>query len=107
MDAALRIAFCLLMLWGSGCRQRELRTVTIRCPQVQGSQAVERVVQALSAADGVVSGTVVIAEGRVTVTYDSLKMALKNLEFTIADCGFDANDTPAAKGVTPSPGVNQ
>lgn len=107
MHAALRIGFCVLALWAAGCRQRDVRTVTIRCPQVQGSQAIERVSLALSATDGVVSGKVVIADGRVTVTYDSLKVALKNLEFTIADCGFDANDTPAAKSVPAVPGVRK
>ena len=31
----------------------------------------------------------------VTVTYDSLLTALKNIEFTIANAGFQANEVPA------------
>ena len=33
----------------------------------------------------------------VTVAYDSLKLSLKNVEFSIAKAGFDANNTPANK----------
>ena len=31
----------------------------------------------------------------VEVTYDSLFVARKNIEFTIADAGFNANEVPA------------
>jgi hypothetical protein len=31
------------------------------------------------------------------VTYDALKLGIKNIEYVIAGAGFDANDTPAPK----------
>jgi hypothetical protein len=36
-----------------------------------------------------------LAQRRVTVTYDSLNMSLKNIEACIADSGFTANTIPA------------
>jgi len=42
----------------------------------------------------------------VTVTFNGLKAALKNIEFVIAGSGFDVNDTPAsvsAKTTMPVP----
>lgn len=35
-----------------------------------------------------------LADRTVTVTYNSLKLALKNIEFAIANAGFQANEIP-------------
>jgi len=35
----------------------------------------------------------------LAVTYDSMVIARKNIEFTIAGAGFDANDIPAPTNV--------
>jgi hypothetical protein len=45
------------------------------------------------------SGTIRIdlTSRTVTVKYDSIKMSLKNLEFAVADAGFEANNTPASE----------
>lgn len=77
------------------CRQQDVRTVTLTCPQVVGARAAEVVVRALSKADGVRVDSIRVEDGKVTVTYDSMKLAIKNIEFTIAEAGFDAGDIPA------------
>ncbi len=77
------------------CRQQDVRTVTFTCPQVVGARAAEVVVRALSKADGVRVDSIRVEDGKVTVTYDSMKLAIKNIEFTIAEAGFDAGDIPA------------
>jgi len=65
------------------------------CPQVVGARAADVVVKALSKADGVKVDSIKIEDGKVTVTYDSMKLAIKNIEFTIAEAGFDAGEIPA------------
>jgi len=44
------------------------------------------------------SGTIAVnlTNRTVRVRYDSLRMSLKNVEFAIADAGFEANNTPAS-----------
>jgi copper chaperone CopZ len=53
------------------------------------------VTTALSGADGVVSDSVKCVAGSVTVTYDSMRTAVRNLEFAVAEAGFDAGPIPA------------
>jgi len=77
------------------CRQQDIRTVTLTCPQVVGARAADVVVKALSKTDGVKVDSIRVEDGKVTVTYDSMKLAIKNIEFTIAEAGFDADDIPA------------
>ena len=45
--------------------------------------------------DGIVSATPDYEKRTVSVTYDTTKLAIKNIEFVIAGVGFDANDIPA------------
>lgn len=77
------------------CRQQDVRTVTVVCPEVIGARAADVVMKALSKAEGVVTDSIKVEEGKVTVTYDSMKTAIKNIEFTIAEAGFNAGEIPA------------
>ena len=77
------------------CRQEEIRTRTFQVPQLKNEHAVRIVVDALSKVDGVIPEKIQGGKGTVTITYDSMKVAVKNLEFVIAKAGFNANDTPA------------
>jgi hypothetical protein len=45
-----------------------------------------------------ITGTIAVdlTNRTLRVRYDSLKMSLKNIEFAIADAGFEANNTPAS-----------
>lgn len=55
------------------------------------------VVNALGRQEGVQPGKVDVDFARrvVTVQYDSLMTARKNLEFAVAEAGFQANEVPA------------
>lgn len=87
---ALMVAFGVV-----ACRQVDIRTKTIKVAQMKNESCEKIVVSALAKTDGVLPEKIVAGPGQVTVTYDSMKVGLKNLEFTIAAAGFDAGDTPA------------
>lgn len=99
----------LVVVWigllGVSCRQQDLRTTTIRCPRVGSATSVRLVTDALANVDGVLPGSIRCDTGAVTVSYDSMKIAVKNLEFLIAEAGFDAGEFPAnakAQAVLPA-----
>lgn len=77
------------------CRQQDIRTTTIKCPQVRNASCARVVTVALARTDGVVAESIKVGDGTVTVTYDSMKVAIKNLDFAMAEAGFDADDIPA------------
>lgn len=92
------LAFGLLvisLLLSVSCRMRDIRTVIIDVPQLRGEECAQRLHALLASVDGVDGGKLVFEPGRITVTYDSMKLALKNLEYLIAGVGFQANATPA------------
>ena len=80
---------------GASCRQQDVRTTTIRCPRVGNPSSVKLVSAALAKVDGVMPTSIRCNAGTVTVTYDSMKVAIKNLELAIAETGFDAGEFPA------------
>jgi copper chaperone CopZ len=84
---------CLVL----ACRRQDIRTVTIRVPAMGSAACTNIVAEALQKAQGIPPEWIRadIEKRTVTVTYDSLQRATKNLEFAIADAGFQANDTPA------------
>ncbi len=79
------------------CRQHDYRTVKIKVPQMHNAECAQRVGQALTNRVGVdpESISIDLNDKTVQVTYDSMVTALKNLEFFIADAGFDAGPIPA------------
>lgn len=83
-----------------GCRRTDVRSFAVVVPQ-----ATEADVPALKAAlapyGGVEQGTVKFdaATHRLTMRYDSMQLAKKNIEMAIAAIGFTANDvTPESIG---------
>ena len=82
---------------GAACRQQDVRTVVIDVPGMQNQACVERVKAGLGRSMGVFHDQTRfdVATRTVTVTYDSLPVSLKNIEFNIAEAGFQANDIPA------------
>lgn len=94
------LALCVVVLAGlSGCRRVDARTMKIDVPAMRSVECAHIVGQAVSALKGVHPELTVIDlnDRTVTVTYDSIRIALKNIEFAIADAGFQANDVPPDK----------
>jgi len=88
----------LLTLVVAGCRTQDIRTVEIEVPGMQCELCVERVRRALAqhATEGVKADKTEfdLAARRVRVTYDSMVIASKNIEFSIAAAGYEVNTTP-------------
>lgn len=91
----LVVAACSLLMFGVSCRVRDIRTVEIEVPRLRGEQCIRYLQHVLGSLDGVDADRLLIEPGRVIITYDSMKLAIKNLEHTIARAGFDANEIPA------------
>ena len=81
----------------SSCRRDDYRAVHIYVPKMKNGACVDVVVNALGKQQGIPPEdiTVDMRDRVVTVRYDSITRAVKNLEYTIADAGFAANDIPA------------
>jgi len=91
----------------ASCRKSDPRTVHIFVPGMKNQKCAELVARAVAMeltddkpglASAVLNMGAVrpdISSRTVTVQYESLKLALKNIEFAIAEAGFDANEVPA------------
>ena len=91
------LALCVVLL--SGCRVSDVREFTIRVPAMAGEEDVARIRKALAPLNGVneEQGTFDVQKRTVTLTYDSMVVAHKNIEIAIAEAGYDANGIPAIR----------
>ena len=90
------IATALALLAFAGCRQRDVRDFAIDVPALSPESAgavTNAISQALFGCVGVDKSSIRFdsANHRVTLRYDSMQTAKKNLEFAIAKAGFEAN----------------
>ena len=75
-------------------------------PGVKTASSSNRVMVAIGKLPGVdVKGSDIdLTKGMLSVRHDTMKIALKNIEYAISDVGFDANEItadPAAKAKLP------
>lgn len=92
--SSLAVVLCAILTLVA-CRLQDMRTKTIQVPQCKNMECQGVIVKVLEQTEGVVTNSIKFGDHTVTVTYDSMRVALKNLEAMIADAGFDANETPA------------
>ncbi len=72
--------------------------MTVALSGVTGENDVQAVSNSLSKLDGVFDESIVFhGTGSVTVRYDSMKLARKNIEYAVTGAGFGANDIPAKR----------
>ena len=97
--AAAAVVLCL-----GACRRTDYRTHKISVPGLKNERCTEVIQEALAryaqqpSMDKSITLDTVRYNTRerwVVIEYDSMKVALKNLEHTIAAAGFAANDVPA------------
>ncbi len=99
MKAIFPAVLCVFLAFtGGACRRHDIRTVDIRTPGIRCADCAALARRAILGLDGVRRDDLVIdvETGITRVTYDSLRLALKNLEHALNDAGFDANDMPAS-----------
>lgn len=75
------------------CRQQDVREVVIKVPGLKNPTCAKIIQDAFMRQPGIVSIRPDFQKHEIAVTYNSMVIALKNIEFTIAAAGFDANDT--------------
>ena len=95
-----RARLCLALLalgLLSACRQSDKRTFTVRLPQVVNPACEDRVRGALQKLKGIDMETLAFdrAAGLLTLRYESMFLARKNIEHAIIAAGFDANELTA------------
>ena len=88
---AVMLGLCL-----TGCRRTDVRAFAIDVPQATAAD-VPAITAALRPYGGVIASSLAFDETahRLTLRYDSMQIAKKNIEMAIAQIGFTAN------GVTP------
>jgi copper chaperone CopZ len=91
----LTLIAALFLLSATGCFRQDIRTEPFDVPQMKSANCASIIVEALYATDGIITNRADLDERRIYVTYNSMKLAIKNIEFVIAGKGFDANTTPA------------
>ena len=93
MEGVLRKLFTVAVLSAlalSACRRTDIRTVRVYVPDMRTASDAEKVVAAVSNVPGVLCATVSADtdNGVVTVSYESLLLAKKNIESAIAGGGY-------------------
>jgi copper chaperone CopZ len=91
------LVLCFAVLLATSCRTQDVRTIEIYVPEMRNHYCADIVMKVVAGIPGVQPDKTVIdmKHRTVTVTYESLSLSLKNIEFTIADAGFAANKVPA------------
>ena len=93
----LLLLFCACACLSS-CRQRHVKTVKITVPEMRNEACVVAVSNALRRVPGLLTDRIEFdLNGRtVSVPYDSLKLARKNIEFSIVNAGFATEEVIVA-----------
>lgn len=85
----------LLIICLAGCRKQDMRTVVVAVPNLKNPACAQIIQDAFMRQPGIKAIHPDFQQHTLTVIYDSMVIARKNIEFTIASAGFDANDIPA------------
>lgn len=78
-----------------GCRQSDVRTYTCPVAGVKNAACEDVIREALKRTEGIFLDKLQFVPGAVVVTYDSMRLARKNIDAVIAEAGFTAGETPA------------
>ena len=91
----LSLILCALMLVGPGCFRQDRRTITVKVSQLNGPDCLRVIQDAAQKVEGIEQVAPNYEARTVDVTYNAMKLGIKNIEFIIAGAGFDANETQA------------
>ena len=93
------VIFSLALAVAIGCFRQDRRTITVAVPQVKSAECFRHIQDAVKSVDGIEQVSPNYERGTVDVTYNAMKLGIRNIEFVIAGAGFDANDTKAPADV--------
>ena len=99
----LSVLFTVLLAL-AGCRRTDVRDFTVEIPQAAESD-VPAITASLGAFAGVEKSSIRFDAARhvLTLKYDSMQVAKKNIEMAIAKAGFTANGvSPESLGTRPA-----
>ncbi len=87
-----------LPLLVAGCFRQDILTVDISVPQMGSPECRRLVMQALGnlEQDAIIRADFNLETRTATITYNSMRLALKNIEYALTHAGFDANDEIAS-----------
>ena len=94
---AVLAGIVILCMSAVSCRTKDVRTVTIRVPEMKNQSCVQIVTEAIARQQGVLRETINPdpVNKVVILRYDSMQVAIKNIEHAVAEAGFRANEIPA------------
>ncbi len=100
MKKILIIISATFLVLTVSCRRTDIQMLVVNVPEMRNSACSELIVKKLSTQVGVKKGSEIsvdLVARTVTVRYESLLTANKNIEYAIAETGFSANAIPANK----------
>jgi len=89
------MALLMTVVLFASCREVDIRKVVVKAPGLKNAACAKIIQDAFMKQPGIVSIQPDFQKREITVTYNSMVIAIKNIEFTIAEAGFDANDEKA------------
>jgi periplasmic mercuric ion binding protein len=96
-----KIAFTLLAFMGLSmaiqAQTKPVLTATIKTPNALCQQCKERIESYLKRYDGVLETNVNFRKGETRVKYVTDRTDIEQIKTAIANCGYDADDVPAAE----------
>ena len=95
MKRYLLLLMFIAVGWGLSCRKHDIRTVVVKVPDLKNPACAKIIQDEFIKQPGIRSIQPDFQQRTLTVTYDSMVIALKNIEFVIAGAGFDANEVRA------------
>jgi len=94
-----RILTLLLLISciAAGCRTKDVRDGVISVPGMKNQACAQIITEAIARQQGVLRETMEVdyAKREVKFRYDSMQLAMKNIEHAVAEAGFQANEIPA------------
>lgn len=81
-----------LIALSPGCFRQDRRTIVISVPQMRSPACYAIIQEAMKNVDGIELVRPDYDRRQLEVTYNALKLAIKNIEYVIAGAGFQAND---------------
>ncbi len=92
MRVLLGILVAALLLSLNACRKQDIRVAVIKTPGLKNAACAKIIQDAFLQQPGIKSISPDFEKRELVITYNSMLLARKNLEYSIAQAGFSAND---------------